>query len=474
MAFSPQSDHPTNAEVRTTADDALLACNRSLTPNASGPMASVTMQRATLHPNVFRKRLLSIDGNPGAGDWVAVYRVEPEPTRNMDRQPSSERPQNGGRPVEGRPPRRDERSSPSVSPEAPTIFGYGIYNPKAEVAVRLYSWQSQLPDDAFWDGLIDGAIALRHDTLKLPDTTNAYRVIHGEADGFPGLVVDRYGDCLSAEAFSLGMYQRANQVLARLESKLGTRHRRIQPSPQFLSQEGAIVDSVSSSGLPDYATISENNVKYRIHFGTGHKTGFFCDQRDNRVMLAQHSLGKSVLDLCCYTGGFSVAAASAGGATEVTGVDLDEEALATAKKNAAINHAKVRFVHADAFAYMRDMLRNRKQFDIVVLDPPKLIRSRAELEEGSHKHFDLNRLALQLLKRGGLLLTCSCAGLLSADAFQQIVQSAARSGGFDENGKRIPGRTVQVFESRGAAPDHPVAMHCPETGYLKAFWARVL
>ncbi len=462
MAFSPQSDNP------STVDDALAACNRSLTPSSSGPMASVTMQRATLHPNVFRKRLLSIDGNPGPGDWVAVYRVEPEPTRNMDRQQSRDQP------VGGRPPRRDDRTVQETPSVAPTIFGYGIYNPKAEVAVRLYSWQSQLPDDAFWDGLIDSAIAFRHDTLKLPDTTNAYRVIHGEADGFPGLVVDRYGDCLSAEAFSMGMYQRANQVLARMESKLGTRHRRIQPSPQFLSQEGAIVDAVSSSDLPEYATISENNVKYRIHFGTGHKTGFFCDQRDNRVMLAQHSRGKSVLDLCCYTGGFSVAAATAGEATEVTGVDLDEEALATAKKNAAINHAKVRFVHADAFAYMRDMLRNRKQFDIVVLDPPKLIRSRAELEEGSHKHFDLNRLALQLVKRGGLLLTCSCAGLLSADAFQQIVQSAARSGGFDENGKRIPGRTVQVFESRSAAPDHPVAMHCPETGYLKAFWARVL
>lgn len=468
MAFSSHSDSP------TTADEALVACNRSLTPSSSGPMASVTMQRATLHPNVFRKRLLSIDGNPGPGDWVAVYRVEPEPTRNMDRQPSSERQPNGARQGGDRPVRRDDRPPANMSQDAPSIFGYGIYNPKAEVAVRLYSWQSQLPDESFWDGLIDSAIALRHDTLKLLDTTNAYRVIHGEADGFPGLVVDRYGDCLSAEAFSLGMYQRANQVLARLEGKLGTRHRRIQPSPQFLSQEGAVVDSVSSAGLPDYATISENNVKYRIHFGTGHKTGFFCDQRDNRVMLARHSQGKSVLDLCCYTGGFSVAAATAGQATDVTGVDLDEEALATAKKNAAINHAKVRFVHADAFAYMRDMLRNRKQFDIVVLDPPKLIRSRAELEEGSHKHFDLNRLALQLVKRGGLLLTCSCAGLLSADAFQQIVQSAARSGGFDENGKRIPGRTVQVFDSRGAAPDHPVAMHCPETGYLKAFWARVL
>jgi 23S rRNA (cytosine1962-C5)-methyltransferase len=191
-------------------------------------------------------------------------------------------------------------------------------------------------------------------------------------------------------------------------------------------------------------------------------------------MLATHVQDRSVLDLCCYSGGFAIAAAKAGGAADVTGVDLDEEALATAKKNAAINQTRVRFVHADAFAYMRDMLRNGRQFDVVVLDPPKLIRSRTELEEGSHKHFDLNRLAIQLVRRGGLLLTCSCAGLLSAEAFQQIVQSASRSGGFDEHGKRIPGRTIQVIETRGAAPDHPVAMHCLETGYLKAIWARVL
>jgi 23S rRNA (cytosine1962-C5)-methyltransferase len=180
-----------------------------------------------------------------------------------------------------------------------------------------------------------------------------------------------------------------------------------------------------------------------------------------------------VLDLCCYSGGFAIAAAKAGNAAEVTAVDLDEKALAIAKKNAAINQVRVKLVHADAFAYMRDMLRNGKTYDIVVLDPPKLIRSRTELEEGQKKHFDLNRLAIQLVEREGLLLTCSCAGLLSAEAFQSTVQSAARSGGYDEHGKRIPGRTVQVFESRGAAPDHPVALHCPETGYLKALWARV-
>jgi 23S rRNA (cytosine1962-C5)-methyltransferase len=432
---------------------------RPLSPSASGAMASVTIQRATLHPNIFRKRILSIEGNPGAGDWVSVYRVEPEPRRGADNDEA----------IQG-----DDAPSSSERKEAPSIFGYGIYNPKAEVAVRLYSWNARLPEDSYWDQLLDDAVALRHKTLKLSEFTDAYRVLHGEADGFPGLVVDRYADTLSAEAFSLGMYQRAGEVLDKLQQRLGTRFQRIAPSPQFLSQEGVFVDEVVSEQAPEMTTVMENGVKYRVHFGTGHKTGFFCDQRDNRQTLASHAKSCSVLDLCCYTGGFAVAAAKAGSASEVIGVDLDEEALAMAKKNADINQTRVRFVHADAFSYMRDMIRNGRQFDIVVLDPPKLIRSRMEMEEGSHKHFDLNRLALQLVRRGGLFLTCSCAGLLSAEAFQQIVQSAARSGGFDETGKRIPGRTVQVFESRVAAPDHPVALHCPETGYLKALWARVL
>ncbi|MFN6130049.1 MAG: class I SAM-dependent rRNA methyltransferase [Planctomycetota bacterium] len=406
---------------------------QELSPSPGDPMPSVTIQRPTLHPNIFRKRLQSIEGNPGPGDWVAIHGAEPDNA----------------------------------------LFAYGIYNPKAEVAVRIYAWNARFPDDAFWDSQIDDAIELRHGILRLPEITDAYRILHGEADGFPGLVIDRYGDCLSAEAFSLGMYQRAGEVIERLHRRLGTTHHIIAPSPQFVSQEGATLPEIRSESCPDSITIHEHGVKYKIHFGVGHKTGFFCDQRDNRRMLAQHSSGAKVLDLCCYSGGFAMAAAKAGGAEEVTAVDLDEKALALAKKNAAINQVRVKLVHADAFAYMRDMLRNGKSYDIVVLDPPKLIRSRAEFEEGQKKHFDLNRLAIQLVKPRGLLLTCSCAGLLSAEAFQSTVQSAARSGGYDEHGKRIPGRTVQVLESRGASPDHPVALHCPETAYLKALWARV-
>jgi len=401
------------------------------------------MPRPSRHPNIFRKRIERAEGNPQPGDWVAVYATDMDPNENHNK-------------------------------HEPVLFGYGIYNPRSEVAVRLYFWQTQLPTLADWDTLLSQAVHLRHHTLQIPKTTNAYRVLHGESDGFPGLVVDRYGDCLSAEVFSFGMAQRATEILDRLHPLLGTKHSLVRPSPQFTSQEGGIWQDSKSENFPAYVTIEENQVKYRIHFGTGHKTGFFCDQRENRAILASHAAGKSVLDVCCYSGGFSVAAAKSGQASEVVGVDLDEEALVMAKKNADINDVRVRYVHADAFAYMRDMARNNKQFDIVVLDPPKLIRSRTELEEGTRKHIDLNRLAIQLVKPGGILLTCCCAGLLDGPSFMQVVQSAARATGTNSDGTRTRGRVVQIFETRSAAMDHPVATHCPETGYLKAYWCRIL
>lgn len=415
----------------------------ALVPIPTEPIARVYMPRPSRHPNIFRKRIDRTEGNPQPGDWVAVYATDVDP-------------------------------SPANPNNEPVLFAYGIYNPRSEVAVRLYFWQSQLPSSSDWESLIEDAIRLRHDTLQIPKTTNAYRIIHGESDGFPGLVVDRYGDCLSAEAFSLGMAQRAPEILERMHAHLGTKHSLVAASPQFSSQEGGIWQDTKSDNFPPYATIEENQVKYRIHFGTGHKTGFFCDQRENRAVLASHAAGKSVLDVCCYSGGFSVAAAKSGKASEVVGVDLDEEALVMAKKNADINDVRIKYVHADAFAYMRDMARNNKQFDIVVLDPPKLIRSRTELEEGTRKHIDLNRLAIQLVKKGGILLTCCCAGLLDGPAFMQVVQSAARATGNNPDGTRSRGRVVQIFETRSAAMDHPVATHCPETGYLKAYWCRVL
>ncbi|MFY8200003.1 MAG: class I SAM-dependent rRNA methyltransferase, partial [Pirellula staleyi] len=439
-----------------------------LVPPTNSEMGVVHISRPMLHPNIYRKRILEVEGNPVAGQWVAVYHQQlpresnrrDNGSRDGDSRDSNSR--DSGSRQGGFVDRRESAYGPSSSSSThsssreprgtPQLFAYGIYNPKSEVAVRLYSWWGQWPDDAFWESKIRDAVSLRRDILKLDKTTDAYRVLHGESDGTPGLVVDRYGDCLSAEVFSLGMYKRCEPILAMLAKELGTKHTLIQECPQFISQEGCSVANQSSAELPSSVVIQENGVKYRVHFGTGHKTGFFCDQRDNRHRLAQLCEGKSVLDLCCYTGGFSVQAAKAGNASDVTGVDLDAEPLATAKKNADINQTRVRFVQSDAFAFMRDMLRIGRQYDVVVLDPPKLIRSRLELEEGSHKHFDLNRLAIQLVKPGGLLLTCSCAGLLDDESFHGIVRSAAKATGFDDSGSPLPPRTLQILHSHGAAP----------------------
>jgi 23S rRNA (cytosine1962-C5)-methyltransferase len=166
-------------------------------------------------------------------------------------------------------------------------------------------------------------------------------------------------------------------------------------------------------------------------------------------------------------------AAKLGGATDVTGIDLDEEPLQFAKQNAALNDVRIKFTQADAFAYMRDMLRSGRQYDMVVLDPPKLIRSRAEIEEGTKKHFDLNRLAMQLVKPGGVMLSCTCAGLLPEDEFIRLVRSAARSSTRSaENPVALP-RPMQILARSGAAPCHPVSGNCPEAEYLKAIWLRL-
>jgi len=253
----------------------------------------------------------------------------------------------------------------------------------------------------------------------------------------------------------------------------------VRPAPGFESQEGCQPPEIASDGCPDAVTVTENNVRFRVQFQGSHKTGFFCDQRDNRQALARFCEGRRVLDLCCYTGGFSVYAASQGQASEVTGIDLDAIPLKTAKQNANLNQCRVRFTQADVFAWMRDMIRNGQQYDVVILDPPKLIRARHEIEEGTRRHFALNRLAMQLVSKGGLLLTCSCAGLLSEAEFTRLVFAASWSEPEPDAAEDIKalyssgGRSARVFQRSGAAPDHPVIASCPETEYFKAMWLRI-
>lgn len=354
-------------------------------------------------------------------------------------------------------------SSVTVYDRHGKVFGHGLYNPRSEIAIRMLNFTAQPLDEPYWHDILARAVSLRRKTLRLDETTGAYRLIHAEGDDLSGLVVDRYADVLSVEVFSLGMWRQMDVLLPILHELAGTRHHRVTVDERVQRHEGFQAAAIESEKIPASVKIAENQVRFRIDFAQGHKTGFFCDQRDNRLRLSRLTRGARVLDVCCYTGGFGLYAKVLGGAEQVTCVDLDEDAVETARRNAHLNEARIDFVHADAFPYMRQMAANGRSYDVVVLDPPKLIFGRSEVEEGRKKYFDLNRLAAALVAPGGVLLTCSCSGAMPRDDFVNLAVGAAR----------LAGRQSQILDITGAAPDHPVSPRCPESAYLKAAWLRL-
>jgi 23S rRNA (cytosine1962-C5)-methyltransferase len=342
-------------------------------------------------------------------------------------------------------------------------LGFGLWNGRSQIALRLLTPGTMPPTRELWASRIDRAVALRRDVLGLDAVTNAYRVLHAEGDGLSGLIVDRYDDVLSVEVFSLGMYQRLGPILELIAGPLGTKHFRVQVDERVALAEDFAGRPVASPELPPRVTITENGVRFRVHFEGGHKTGFFCDQRENRLRLAGFCRDRTVLDLCSYTGGFGLYALVKGNAREVTCVDLDEKAVALARENANANQVRPGFVHADAFGYLRQMGANNRSFGVVVLDPPKLIPTRLDIAVGKRKYFDLNVLAMGVVEPGGLLLTCSCSGLLPTEEFLTLLRAAARRAG----------RSAQLLAVTGAAPDHPVGLDALQGAYLKAVWLRL-
>jgi 23S rRNA (cytosine1962-C5)-methyltransferase len=356
----------------------------------------------------------------------------------------------------------------TVYDKAGRKLGVGLYNPRAKIVLRVTAQGAAAEDgEAYFEKALRAAADFRRATLKLDAVTDAYRLVNSDGDGLSGLTVDRFGDTLVCEVCSYGMARRLPGWLPLLHELAGTRFARVQVDHDLGSLEGIKPSwfKETNAAAPARARITEHGIRHEVDFAEGHKTGFFCDQRDNRLALRRLvAPGARVLDLCCYTGGFSLNAL-AGGAGEVTAVDLDEAALATARRNANLNRARVRLVHADAFAYARQMLRNGEAWDAVVLDPPKLIftREAAGNAEGRRKYEDLNQLAVSLVRPGGLLVTCSCSGLLPAADFEGHVTKAAHRAG----------RRLQFFNATGPGADHPVWSNCPDGRYLKVLWARV-
>ena len=340
-------------------------------------------------------------------------------------------------------------------------IGRGFYNGHSRIAVRILETHPDVPVDAGWfSRKIAEAVELRRDVLKLDTVTDAWRVIHAEGDGLSGLVVDRYGDLLVVEFFSAGMFRYREWIYEALREQF--------PGARFYSfaeehiQKQESFDFRGTDPVPP-AVISEYGVKFRADPAGAHKTGFFADQRENREWLSHQCAGKRVLDLCCNTGGFAVYAAVRG-ANEVVGVDIDEDVIEIAKGNARLNDVRPKFVQADIFPYLRDAANRGDQYDVVILDPAKMTRDRDQVINALKKYLDMNKLALGVVKPGGLFATFSCTGLVAEDQFLDMLRRAAY----------FSRRTIQILKVSGAGADHPFMAHVQESRYLKAVFCRVL
>jgi 23S rRNA (cytosine1962-C5)-methyltransferase len=339
--------------------------------------------------------------------------------------------------------------------------GRGFYNGHSRIALRiLTSDQAESVDDDFFGRRISRAIQLRREWLRLDEVSDAYRLVNSEGDGLSGLVVDRFADTLVIEYFAAGMFRARDAIRLALERSFAGNRVYWFAEEHVQKQESF---DCRPPEPPAPTVISEHGVRFRVAPGSKHKTGFFLDQRDNRRFLASFCRGRRVLDLCCNSGGFAVYAKALGAADEVVGVDLDEQAIGLAKQNANLNRAQVRFVQADLFPWLRDVTATGQRFDVVVLDPAKQTRDREEIHFALKRYFDMNRLALQAVAPGGIILTCSCTGLVAEADFLESVRRAAYQAG----------RVLQVLRVGGAGGDHPFMVHVPEGRYLKAVFCRV-
>ncbi len=341
-----------------------------------------------------------------------------------------------------------------------TFVGRGFWNGHARIALRVLSTDpARAIDDAFIASRIARAVALRRDMLGLDADSDAWRVVHSEGDGLSGLVVDRYAGILVVEYFAAGMWRLRDTIEAALlehfpgATVYAFAERHVQKQESFDCRE---------TEPPAPVRVHEHGLEFHAAPGSGHKTGFFADQRDNRRRFARLARGRRVLDLCCNAGGFAVHA-MAGGAREAVGVDADAGILDIARANAAANRVAVRFEQADVFDWLHAARERNEHFGALVLDPPKLTRNRNDIKRALKKYFAMNRLALDVLEPGGVMLTCSCTGLVEETGFRDMLRRVALNAG----------RDIQILASHGAGPDHPVSAVVPEGRYLKALFCRV-
>jgi 23S rRNA (cytosine1962-C5)-methyltransferase len=348
------------------------------------------------------------------------------------------------------------------------FIGKGYFNPDSAIALRMLTWDeaTEINED-FWRARIAAAIALRRETLQMDRRASAYRLVFSEGDGLPGLIVDKYGDYLGVQFLTLGIAAVRETILDILEKLCSPAGIYERAEETFQEVEGGAGGNRLARGKepPDLVEIAEYGIKFAVDIKRGQKTGFYLDQRENRSAFAQYIQGGPVLDCFCHTAAFGVYSAVVGKANRVVALDTSERALELAKRNTELNGVKgLETIRGDAFQELRRLREAQEQFDAIVLDPPKFAKSRAGLAGAMKGYKDLNLVAMQIIKKDGILATCSCSQHVDEDSFVRVLNEAAH----DVN------RTLQILEHRTQGLDHPVMASCVETKYLKCLICRVL
>lgn len=372
------------------------------------------------HPWVFSGAVAKVTGNPESGETIEIWSSDGE------------------------------------------FLAVAAYSPQSQIVARVWDWKRREIDAVFFRNRIERAVELRG---KLLPGVDAVRLVHAESDGLPGVVVDRYGEIVVLQLSSAGAIRWRDAIADAIETIVRPQTIFERSDADVLALEGVKPSIGLLRGAPPPAelVVNEAGVKFEVDVPHGHKTGFYLDQRDNRLRLRELAGKCEVLDCFAYTGGFTVNAL-AGGATNVTAVDSSGPALDLLRRNAALNKLpQTECIEGDVFQLLRKMRDQARSFDLIVLDPPKFAPTASHAEKASRAYKDINLLAFKLLRPGGLLFTFSCSGGVSRELFQKIAAGAALDAGVN----------AQVVEHLSAGADHPVALNFPEGEYLKGLVCRV-
>ena len=348
------------------------------------------------------------------------------------------------------------------------FLAWGWYDEASHIPLRLLSFnETEVIDSSWWRNTVRQAVMRRRAFFNPESDTNTFRIIHGEADFLPGVAADIYARVIRIIISARVAWEFRSDIVSELEELLHPDYTVLSTDPAFCGIERMkeTVEIYPPTASVEEIVVRESGIKYSVLPGSGQKSGFFCDQRENRLHLENYVKDACVLDMCCYTGAFSLHALR-GGARFVDSVDASADALAVLQKNLELNKdlntLRLRSEKADMFDYLRSMPHNK--YDVIILDPPKLAKTSKALEEAKKGYKELNRTAMEKIRSGGILVTCSCSGALSREDFRTVLSWAAKDARVE----------AQVLETLGQAQDHPVRLAFPESEYLKVFILKII